>query len=29
MGIFTSRTKSVKLSDSLPKPFQRALAHLH
>jgi ethanolamine ammonia-lyase large subunit len=29
MGIYEQDKKEVRLSDSLPKPFQRALAHLH
>jgi ethanolamine ammonia-lyase large subunit len=29
MGIYEQDKKEVKLSDSLPKPFQRALAHVH
>jgi ethanolamine ammonia-lyase large subunit len=29
MGIYEQDKREVRLSDSLPKPFQRALAHLH
>jgi ethanolamine ammonia-lyase large subunit len=29
MGIYEQDEKEVRLSDSLPKPFQRALEHLH
>lgn len=29
MGIYEQDKKEVRLSDSLPKPFQRALEHLH
>ena len=29
MGIYEQDKREVRLSESLPKPFQRALAHLH